>query len=780
MNPCETALLALHDAYLDQQRRVRSLRAEVVALGQALSESRKAAQRSSKREVQRTRECARLEQEARAAERNAGAAEQRAEAAERNAEAAERRAGAAEQRAEAAERRAEAAERRAEAAESGEAAARREGDRLRGAASKAEAVRAEQERSARNCRELLEAFKGRTRELREEVRQYSERAVDASAFLCTAARMETAAVFTFDDEEVRAMASAVMHNVLAPVDVRFVCDLFRLPMSPAESSVEQGLGGSRIAEGRGGAASPRHMCRSGSEVWRFVRNGMRMLWNPSRRPGPHWELMRVRPSRLLAMLHGYFEAVSAHVARGAAEADPDTSAPAALPPCADPDTVSVVQALNLLAQDAGSPWSRSVEVVMQPECALDTTYLARHHGIYGFRRRCGSVAYRFFHCPDEAEPVGVTGSTLNALFQAVADQAPQPPTAPAVPRDACWDRHCRGMTIIAGRVLAAWAARDFAGVPPGPARDGMLVRLLGHAATTMPHLSVTDFAVSYRSLMLTRHQEWVLRRTYYKLTGQESLPAATGAAGAGAGSGTGGGGGGGGGAEDVGSSTRPVESVMPFDTKLLGSEGPVASAQSPKDPIFRLPMLGMPGHCANPPVEMRFRLVRGRCRVEPGVARSAASMDVCRNTQMRVFLSFSDEPEAARFGRIADWEELASEQPPRFVLGYSRVLALGMRVHAFVLTPAVYAGGPKASAPALLDLPGLAADLAALTRLALGAMVGMIAPKQPPAPHLAELMDAVIDQFFPTPNRSGHAFLLELLSTLYTAINGETLLRVYD
>lgn len=771
----EEALLALHDAYLDQQRRVRALRSEVVALGQALSDARKALQRGSKREAQRTRECAQLRQECQAASRLSEAAQQAAKAAERRAEELEQAARAADQAAKAAERRAEEAERRAEAAEIGAAAARREVDRLRDAATRESASRAEHERSARNCRELLEAFKGRTRQLREEVQQYSERAVDASAFLCTAARMETAAVFSFDDEEIRAMSAAVLHNVLAPVDVRFVCDLFRLPPSPAETSVETSLGKTSMGNTERAAGPGHQLCRSGGDLWRFVRNGMRMLWNP-RRQGPNWDFMRVRPSRLLAMLHMYFEAVCAHVARGAGEAErsegvcPDPASWGA-----DPDTVSVVQSLNLLAQDAGSPWSRSVEVIMRPDAELDTTYLARRHGIYGFRRRCGSVAYRFFHCPDEAEPVGVTGSSLVALFQeASAACCPSAAssflaTPPAAPRDACWDRHCRGLTIIAGRVLAASAAHEFRSMPAGPARDSLMVRMLGHIASTMPQLSVTDFAVSYRSLMVTRHQEWVLRRTYYKLTGQETLPPSGGAEGTpseGAAAETR--------ATSPGGCGGTVESVMPFDTQLLGSEGTVASAQSPKDPIFRLPMLGMPGNCANPPVELRFRLVRGRCGVSPGVGRSAASMDVCRNTQMRVFLSFSDEPEVARFGRISDWEDLAAESPPRFVLGYSRVLALGLRVHAFVLAPAVYAG------VGLLDVAGLAADLADLARLALGAMVGLVPPKEPLSPRIADIMDAVGDQFFPEPNRSGHGFLLELLSTLYMAVNSEMLLRVYD
>jgi hypothetical protein len=823
------ALLALHEAYLslheahaEQERRVHGLRGELVASGQALSESRKAHRVHAKRARDLAREAkllrdaaGRLEAEARSASQQAAALRESLDAEARGRR--EAQAGR------------EAAALRAEAAEAASGRARKQVDALQ------EAERG-REHKLKMCQELLQAFKGRTRQLREELHEASQRIAETEAFVRRTSGVGRLHAFSFDDEEIRAMAGAVLHNMLVPVDVRFVSDLFRLPKSRTDGELE-----SDMCRNRSSPETYMSLCRSGSEAWRFVRRGLLLHWRVTL-----WDLMHMRPARLLLMLQSYFDAVTAHVAGAAArwtaaaeegeecsEACSEEAALQAEEEASGGETLLVVQALNLMLQDAGTPWARAVEVVMSDRALLNPAYLARRHGIYGFRRRSGTVAYRYLNPPSETDPVGVLGvlsetdpieGVMQALAARIASQhAPLEMSAAAAaqrmassdgkrPPDA-WDRHCRAITLIARRALSSSMAHEFGDLPTGTSRDVVVVRMFGHLVTTMPHLSVTDFAVSFRSVMLMRHHVWVTQQMHLRLTGKQVADAAK----AGEESAT----------EGTPSaapaklrrsscgtrfceapakvSARDAEgtpqsempqSEMPFELSMADEDSAaqdrpgevvaaaladVAAPLPEKGGFFNMPMIGMPANYASPPVELRYLLACGRCWVDTPVARAAAGLDICRNTQVRVFMTFCDAPDTGRFERISEWEDQTAGEDARFSLAYSRGLALGLRIHAFVLTPSVMCRG---AAP-LFDAAGFAADMVVLTRLALGSMVGMNAPQQEDrrrflTPRLAEILAAVGDQFFPTPTRSGHQFLLGLVSSLYMTVHSEMLLRVYE
>ena len=106
----------------------------------------------------------------------------------------------------------------------------------------------------------------------------------------------------------------------------------------------------------------------------------------------------------------------------------------------------------------------------------------------------------------------------------------------------------------------------------------------------------------------------------------------------------------------------------------------------------------------------------------------------------------------------------------RFVFAHSRGLFIGMRVHAFVMCPRVMAPD--------IDLRAFAADMVHVTRLALGAMIGI----QRPLVGMGQ-EDAGSrkwgDLFFP-PRRGGEAFMFDLIKAMYTAVHSDVVLELYS
>jgi hypothetical protein len=626
----------------------------------------------------------------------------------------------------------------------------------------------------------------------------------------------------------------------------------------------------------------------------------------------------------------------------------------------------VVSQLALMAYDAGTPWGSTVVVAVDKSERDDvhlarlvadgeaqgsfaplgaphgsfaplgaphsgagaaSAWLEREHGIYAFDDG-RAVHYRFVHPPAEFEPHGVMGTTLAELY-ARTDRWRREHAVRSRERS----RNRQGIehahAIRLGRVwmrdarhLVATARNLFSGAvgltmnvscETGMVHlDAVCTRMMAHMLLVGPRLSVVDFVVAYRTLMLTRHHRWVLRSANALLgcggndtsadSDEETPDGATPSAPAGdsrqsrakgsASSGE---------AEKEAVVSRPGSEAArsPLSVDSCRSQGNLYEISVGSDrteglvrdppgvPVFSMPSVGMPASCVCVPSELMYHISRTRCRVPVSMEaqRSCIALDLSRQISVRVFLNFTDEPELCDLSDMDDWgammqayasrnlsmddvagaelpgdqgsppsggplplrgwaaprprspgdshdrpakgaeeaaevkdarvrnEGLRAERSspsvqgeveegieaaadamlhnldnrggrklPRFLFGYSRGLFLGLRIHAFVIVPR-----PMHSD---VDVPGLVGDVVKMTRVALGAMVGMRKPQVFGMGSKRNVSDGTQGapagegaswiRFFYEPRGSGHAFMMELIHALYAAIHGESLLRIYS
>jgi hypothetical protein len=322
----EDAFLALHEELLAMRHERTALAAEITAL-----------QRSARAAAKTQREA---ERRARDADRRAREAEARARESEASAREAEARAREADARAQAAAARAELASARAEEMQARLRAeeAARAGEQGRARDAEAAAREVEEKRAA--LQDLVDSFKSRARQLRAELEAARKRSAGALRDLARYLELagepgDVGALFRFDDEEVRLMASRVMLNMIAPTEVAFLRELFCVPSDSADAQMRAMLRRRRdaaLANAEGAAADGGgvlQMCHASSGLWRRVRRGLYAFWQMTA-----WDALRLRPSVLHAMLTVFLDYVAEYAFMGGGGGD---SSSAAQPGLSDDD-----------------------------------------------------------------------------------------------------------------------------------------------------------------------------------------------------------------------------------------------------------------------------------------------------------------------------------------------------------------------------------------------------------------------------------------------------------
>lgn len=442
----EDAFLALHEELL-------LLRHERTALASEMAGMQRSARQAARAHRDLERRLREAEGRARDAESRARDAEVRVRDADGRAEKAARRAEEAARRAEEAERLAREAEDRGDAAEAKAGAAEK-------VAAAAEERAAALERQRSSLQGLIEGFKARAVQLRGELEQARARTSaalgDAVRFVETASE-PAAALFRFDDDEIRQMSARVMQNMVVPSDLRYLRQLFRVPSDDLDETMRARLSEMSAASGRASAAQ---LCHSASPQWKRLRRCMYSFWQMTA-----WDALRLRPLTLHTMLLLTMEYVTEYAALGGGGGDgdgdacslPDEEARRALVErmgsretlrqrmCAElglgarrsmygdaemPDSEGakvVVSALFLSSHEAGTPWAKGVRALIDkrepddPVLARLTGDEAAHrwleseHGIYVFDTGRSRI-YRYVHPPHELQPVSVLGLTMEELF----------------------------------------------------------------------------------------------------------------------------------------------------------------------------------------------------------------------------------------------------------------------------------------------------------------------------------------------------------------------------
>jgi len=407
----------------------------------------------------------------------------------------------------------------------------------------------------------------------------------------------------------------------------------------------------------------------------------------------------------------------------------------------------VVSQLALMAYDAGTPWGSTVVVAVdkserddvhlarlvadgeasfadsvrppapigaracrhpapleaQSGAGTASAWLEREHGIYAFDDG-RAVHYRFVHPPAEFEPHGVMGTTLAELY-ARTDRWRREHAVRSRERS----RNRQGIehahAIRLGRVwmrdarhLVATARNLFSGAvgltmnvthETGMVHlDAVCTRMMAHMLLVGPRLSVVDFVVAYRTLMLTRHHRWVLRSANALLgcggndtsadSDEETPDGATPSAPAGdsrqsraKGSASSGEAAGGESAEKEAVVSRPGSEAArsPLSVDSCRSQGNLYEISVGSDrteglvrdpagvPVFSMPSVGMPASCVCVPSELMYHISRTRCRVPVSMEaqRSCIALDLSRQISVRVFLNFTDEPELCDLSDMDDW-----------------------------------------------------------------------------------------------------------------------------
>jgi hypothetical protein len=813
----EAAFIALHEeifALRDERTRVAasadSLRRQKAALEKQLAALTRAGDASK-------RHLASLEQRLKSCEAKTNATRIRAEAAEKAVSVAETKHQQTENkhqqtlaRLEVLDAKCTAAEMRAEAAER---------------------IAEDESKRCSKLQSLSATFRDKAQSFKQELLASRSRVSAAAEELRRVASMNSTDVhrlFSFDDEEVRCMSTRVMQHLICPTDVAYLRVLFRVPSDGADTQVRRNLM-ERTMQPAGPSSSIQQFCHASSPLWRRLRFGLLSFWKMS-----HWDALRMPPSVLHALLTVFVDFMGEYTAIGGTQRDGPSDEDAErqlfdgsrqldgtrrllcekhaigqylllnVDRHVSEGAKAIVTTLVLMAHDAGTPWAETVSASVDKDDADDSHlqqllsdseangWLERNHGVYSFDSG-ETVTYRYVHPPDEFTPAGVVGLTLQELYEKVRQQRldsahrqreAADKDAP-VPRNS-WMHDCKLLVRQASEMMGSVVDREFGKMEPGRQRDGFLCRMLAQLALVTPRLSVTDFIVSYRSMMLSSYHHSVLRAAYKHVSGH-ALPS-----------------------EDV--AYDPERPAMDADDKRVaasrGLSGPrsvfkVSVARSPSEAVaavaaaeestlpgsFSLPTVGMPACCVRPPADCIYQVVLARCLMPTPilVQRQYIALEISRQLQVRLYVNFTDEPEPGELADFEEWQQIMeaygktgvtaeeairmmpvsvdTPSAPRFVFAYSRGFFAGLRVHALVFCPRALVVD--------VDLPAAASDFVQMGRVALGAMISMRRPEIGMGGSVSWT-----DLFYP-PRQGGEALMIELVGALYTTLHSDLILRVY-
>jgi hypothetical protein len=746
------------------------------------------------------------------------------------------------------------------------------------------------EAQSATLQQLLNSFRERAVQLKADLQASDAKRRAASDRLVSFVSPGMDGMFSFDDGEVQSLVGRVVHNLACPIDIDHLKRLFRIPSDGTDRRTHGSLSRHLSRQHERNRDWPLSgFCHASSPLWRRLRHCLMAFWRVS-----SWDLMRLRPGVVHALMSTFADYLVEFAAVGTgplATKDDDQIRDALVAKMGNLEITrralckihrlgerkalygdsgvsasvpsegakSVISQLAVTAYDAGSPWAHTSNATIDkddPDARLrsllgegpSNRWLEKEHGVYSFDT--GRVVhYRYVHPPSEYEPIGVVGVTLGELYERMDDAKraraaarQRPNSGPVAPLGRSWMRDARFLVAEAHRMFSGIVGTSLR-VDCASATEVSCCRMLAQMMLVAPRLSVVDFVVAYRTMMLTRHHRWVLRSANALLgcadaeasdsDGEADAPQAEGKKSA---------------EPDPqepapqGQAKVPQEDAGALYSIRIGDDEPgTAKPADSAPPKFSVPTVGMPAVCVRIPSELTYEIARARCRVPVTMQaqRSCLALDISRQIIARVFINFTDEPEFADLMGMDDWMDMMSafaergltmrdveramtgkgsteheasgaaggaasgthgaasgqaevvvpgidammhnldddqgppenRKLPRFVFGYSRGIFIGARIHVFVASPRVVSYD--------VDLPNFAADALKMTRVALGVMIGMRRPRDLAAeggrgPDHARW----VQRFYP-PAGTGHAFMLELIRSLYTSVHAESLLRVY-
>jgi hypothetical protein len=591
-----------------------------------------------------------------------------------------------------------------------------------------------------------------------------------------AKELASATLFLFDDPESKDMTHRLFTNLVVPIDLVHLHDLFNVPSAIDHEERSR----RRAINSASTLTSPR------SPLWISVREGLCRFWRTT-----PWQLQSLQPAQLMIIVALFLE----HHHR--------TTPPHTLPPPLveirdglglasfeemdgkiPPPTERIsrlIQGLRSALLDLGTAWSSKVEVSVDRSVAFSDDELRwlEEEGIYLFHTRSGSVVLRCIHEPHRRL---LRPATVDCLLDKLYGLGGEP--REGEPRNG--EQHAAEPPPASPTTLLPTSEllntlRLFVGDPvrrlfPKPMTADAELEILGRLSqqlmTTAPHLAIMDFSVAKRTSALTEHHLSLVNFIRGKI--QELLQQVC--------------------QSSSSVSATSITTTTPASTSPTCSTTPTASAAAATDSLFLSPQPS-PGAlpirfsvdvllnqnlypCIYIPSAIRVAVIRDNLLgpISPHVS-AAISLQISRIVRFRVFVTLHDMPLLTSLQTMEDWQQImdataeqiqamevqaeregeersgedcgagkgsgGSMPPPppvglcgnskRFVFGYAQSVCMGLRIH-------VFAASPRGSLVSF-SLREAIDDLALFSQMAVAGMIGLVKPRSSRyKPHLAKVM----------------------------------------